>query len=238
MVRARVLAWAGSLGAVALLGACSRFSVTAGTPLPDVSNRYACGGTTYKQVMADLGPPHKVTRVAGGFAFLYEYQDANENQVTVTLANLAAPFTGGTSEVTSSVGSFLAGTFGPSYAWAQGTSRIAFLTFDDSGTLRAAQNQVSKIDLGQQFAFTWLISPQPASDIGALSEPSQTHRWGRRNLRPIPRTLNELQSPDAGPYGFERTGTPRGAGQRSNTQIPPLTGPEEERRRQGNFADE
>ena len=52
----------------------------------------------------------------------------------------------------------------------------------------------------------------------------------------IPITLNALQSPTAGPYGFEQRGTPRDAGQRSSEQLRPLERFEEDLRRAGDFS--
>ena len=226
------------IAALALLPGCSNFSVEAGKPLKRVEGRLPVGETTYTEVMADMGPPHAVTPVGGGgFAFLYEHQDAQENQLTIAFAVLVSPFTEVGSAFSSAPAFFLS-TIGPSIARAGGTSRVAVLIFDDDGTLRSAADEVREVDLGNQLAITWLVAPQAASDIGMLSEARLVHRWGKRNLNAIPTSLNELQSPDAGPYGFEQRGTPRGAGQRSNAQVRPLEFEEEERRRNGEFAED
>jgi hypothetical protein len=213
---------------VLVLCGCTTFSLESGSPLPDLPETYRPGAVTYKQVMADMGPPHRVTPVAGGFAFLYEYAQLDEGQFTITLATLYSPFVE-IPEDEWAIGT----TVGPTISKVAGKTDVAVLTFDDTGALRGARVGRRDADMGTQRGFTWLLNPQSVSNMPLMRETKPEMRWGMQKLRRMPIQLNELQDPTAGPYGFQQTGTPWRAGQRSNTQLVPLTSREQKLLKKG-----
>lgn len=150
----------------------------------------------YHQVLRVLGPPHAVSAVDHGMAFLYEEVDLTERQIGISL---------GTNDVS---------LFKAVLAREIADRQVLVLIFDADGKIRAHSYRQWSDIAAQGGALQVVFVVANVADEGDLNDPPPAHRWGGGLLEPdLARQLNRPNSLDAGHTGIEQKGTPTNIGQ-------------------------
>ncbi len=187
-----------AIALLALLAAdCTTLGKRVGEPVPDAIDRVTIGTTSDRQVVADLGPPTRMSALPDGMVMIYEYLDGTERQIGINLDFIALDFL--------------------KIAVGRGVARreVLVLKFDKSGNVQGKALRRWTDDVGRGGAVQLFFVAIPTVDSSYLKEPSTQHDWGQRMLRPLPATLNSAQDMASGEHGVELLGTPEGAGQRT-----------------------
>lgn len=190
-------------------------------PIAWNASRFVEGETHYGKVLGELGPPLRLSRYGNGVAFLYEYLLVKEGQIGI---------------------SYDGEEFGAAWKWlelvkfsfgnANANRQTLIMIFDRKGTLRSERFLTWDQKLGSGFSFQFLVEAGSIVDTTAVRSEVEAYDWGAMMLRPLPQTLNAVQSIDDGRFGLEQRGTPNRAGQRalemrpseSESFLPFLTG--------------
>src|SRR6516225_6647149 len=202
---------AGSLAALWLLSGCSSFRTEMGRPLTVKPNEFAEGLTRVDTVVHEFGPPHQVSRLSDGFAFLYEYSAISEFQLGFS-ANLP-----------------IVRWFKFVKAWNHLDQDSLILIFDDQGVLQSAGSDGWKESLGGGSAVQILFVSISLSDVSKILRPADAHSWGKRLLQPLPVALNSASSLRTGEHGLQQRIAPDYAGQQMLEMTKPKTEKEKKR---------
>ena len=197
-----ILGW---LAASWLLAGCSSFRTEMGRPLPAKLDDFAEGRTRVESVVRELGPPNQASRMADGFAFLYEYSLLNEFQLGFSM-NLP-----------------IVRWFKFVKAWNRLDQQGLLLTFDGEGVLRSAGVGKWQENLGGGSAVQILVVVMSLSDVAELLRPADAHDWGELLLQPPPIALNSAQSLRNGEHGLQQRIAPDYAGQHTLEMEKPST---------------
>jgi hypothetical protein len=203
MKRSAVNAVGCALGLWFLAG-CSSFRTELGRP-PSTKPAFAEGTTRVAAVLHELGPPHQVSRLSSGFAFLYEYSCMREFQLGFNVNYPVLRY------------------FKFVKAWNGLDQQVLLLTFDDRGVLQSVGAKGWKEDLGGGSAVQILVAVASLSDISELLHPADANSWGSGLLQPVPIALNAGQSVHTGAHGLQQRIAPRYAGQETLEMSEPYT---------------
>lgn len=183
------------LGSVALLTSCSSFRTEVGHPLAQTSTSMIEGETKARTVIHELGPPHAVSSLPEGFAFLYEYSRVNEFQWGINLDVLHLPY------------------FKIIKADSQLSEAAQVFAFDRQGVLRAQGSAAWREKLGSGGALQLIISALSLTDTTAFRRLPDPLLWGRGQLQRPPVTLNSAQNLRSGTQGLQQRIAPVFVGQ-------------------------
>jgi len=211
ILHARSSTLACGLAALWLVSGCSSFRTEMGRPVILKTNEFAEGFTRVDTVVHELGPPHQVSRLSDGFAFLYEYSAISEFQLGFS-ANL--PVVRWLKFVK---------------AWNHLDQDSLILTFDDQGVLRSAGSDGWKESLGGGSAVQILFVSISLSDVSKILRPADAHAWGKQLLQPVPVALNSASSLRTGEHGLQQRIAPDYAGQQTLEMTKPKTEKEKKR---------
>ena len=180
------------------LTACSSFRTEVGRPLWPAPSPLVAGETRVETVVHQLGPPHAISPLPGGFVFLYEYSRVSEFQWGIGLGLIHLPFFDYFKVI--SANSHL-------------SESVNLLTFDEQGVLRAQGSATWREKLGGGQALQWVISVMSLTDTTAFRDLPDASLWGRALLQPPPVTLNSAQDLRTGASGVQQRLAPLFVGQ-------------------------
>ena len=159
---------------------------------------YELGETHRDQVLAELGPPLKMTILPDGYAFMYEGLDTKELQIGFTLPIPVVNW------------------FKFVVARADYNHHVMMYQFDRENILLAAAGDETHFDLGNSTAI------QPVLSVQMLFDPSEVEddivhftQWPAFCLWSLPETINRANSMNTGTAGIEQRGTAPSIGQRT-----------------------
>jgi len=159
---------------------------------------YRPGVTHRDEVLADMGPPHKMTVLPEGYAFMYESVDTLELQLGFSIPVPVLRW------------------FKIISANADYSHRVLFYQFDAQDRLVASDDEDTRFDLGDTLAVQPVVSVKLAFDTSSVeNEVVDIQQWPAFCLQPLPQTLNRANAVNTGVAGIERRGTAPYAGQRS-----------------------
>jgi hypothetical protein len=174
---------------------CSTISTEVGQPLPESPSSLVEGTTRVETVVHDLGPPHAISALPDGFAFLYEYSRVSEFQLGMSLDFLQLPY------------------FKVIKADSNLSEAARLLTFDEQGVLRAQGSAAWREKLSGGGALQLIVSVLSLTDTTAFRREPDPLTWGRGNLQRPPVTLNSAQDPRLGSNGLQQRIAPVFVGQ-------------------------
>lgn len=187
----------GLLLGLVLLGGCTQWRYDLGTPiLPDQLSE-AAAGMPLGEVLANLGPPHRVSATTDGYVLAWEFWKIREDTIGLSLGALGTDL--------------LSVDWGK--ARVSGDFLIAF--FDHQHRLTASAFSQWQGDAGGGRAIQPMIGLVSLVDVEDLVDELPHHDWGAGLLEPLPVAVNSDSRPDTGQNGIQRRGTPVGIGQQS-----------------------
>ena len=143
----------------------------------------------------ELGPPHAVSSLPDGFAFLYEHSQVSEFQFGLSLKFLHLPY------------------FKVIKADSKLSEAARLFTFDEQGVLRAHGSAAWRQKLGGGGALQLIISVLSLTDTTAFRREPDALTWGRGNLQRPSVTLNSAQDLRLGSNGIQQRISPVFVGQ-------------------------
>lgn len=186
-----------ALCASALLSGCSVWSYDLGKPLSELDVPANHEQAQLSEVLARLGPPHRLAAGDSGYVMAWEYWLVSEASVGFSLGFMGADFL--------------------SMDW--GDARVKgeylLLTFDREHELVSSTVSQWDNDAGGGGAVQPLLGFVSVVDVDDLTERMPQHRWGAAALKPLPNAINNPSNPDLGQGGLQQRGTPTGTGQQS-----------------------
>lgn len=190
MVRASII-----FTALLLVGCTQRFHQL-GVPLPSVQAE-PVAGASLQSVMAQLGPPQRLTRGASGWVMGWEHWRITESAFGASLGVL--------------------GVDALTFDWGDARVRGDFLlvSFDANHFATSVSRATWDNDVGGGTAVQPLVGVAPLMNVADLLVPLPHHGWGAATLMPLPRAMNNENRPGMGSNGLEQRGTPTGIGQRT-----------------------
>ncbi len=179
-----------------LLGGCTQRFYALGMPLPPEDSE-PVAGASLQTVLAQLGPPQRLTRTAAGWTMGWEHWRVSESAVGASLGVL--------------------GVDALTFDWGDARVRGDFLmiSFDADREARSVSRVVWDNDIGGGTAVQPFLGVAPILDVADLLVPLPQHGWGAGALMPLPTALNSDNRPGMGSNGLEQRGTPTGIGQRA-----------------------
>jgi hypothetical protein len=183
--------------ALAISGcALNRKKIGQGMAFP--AEPYQTGVTRRDDVLAELGPPLKMTVLPGGYAFMYESLDTQELQIGFSLPVPVVSW------------------FKFIVAQADYDHNVMIYIFDKQHRLIAADDEATHFDLGNTMAVQPVVTVQLLFDTTAVeNEVIDFAQWPAYCLLPLPQTLNRANSMNVGVAGVEQRGTASSVGQRT-----------------------
>lgn len=181
---------------VYLLSGCSQLRYELGTrlspdALPDPGQEVSLA-----EMLASLGPPHRLSAVGSGYVAAWEFWQIREDSIGISLGALGADLM--------------------SMDWGRGHMQGDFLlvTFNRQHRVTGSSFARWSSDAGggraiQPFGLVSL------ADVEDLLDQMPQHQWGAALLESLPRMINSSSRPDTGQNGIQRRGTPTGTGQQS-----------------------
>lgn len=178
-----------------LCGCTQRF-YQLGTPLPPATSE-PVAGAPLQSVMAQLGPPQRLTRTASGWTMGWEHWRVVESAFGASLGVL--------------------GIDALTFDWGDARVRGDFLlvSFDADRQVSSVSRAVWDNDIGGGSAVQPFVGVAPVVDVADLLVPLPHHGWGASALMPLPTAINNDNRPGMGSNGLEQRGTPPGIGQRT-----------------------
>jgi hypothetical protein len=159
---------------------------------------YQHGITHRDEVLAELGPPLKLTVLPGGYAFMYEGLDTQELQLGFSLPIPVVSW------------------FKFVIARADYDHQVMVYLFSHDHILTASGGDETHFDLGNSMAIQPVVTVQMLFDTSAVeNEIVDFTQWPAFCLRPLPETLNRQTSLNGGVAGVEQRGTGPSVGQRA-----------------------
>lgn len=153
--------------------------------------------TKVSNVLEQLGPPSKLSKLNGGLVFIYESVDIDEYQI-----GFSAKY------------DFFR-WFKFSFAKGKADREILLLIFDNNGFLVAKTYNNIEENLGSGQAVSFLYSIDSLVDSSKLEEAPGALAWGSSLLQPLPIALNYSNNLGTGESGVEQLGAPNSVGQHS-----------------------
>lgn len=185
------------LAAVLLLcGGCTMIRTESGQPIEVTALPEPGESVHYRDVLARLGPPNRMSASESELLFLYEHISSRERQLGLSLdiewLNL----------------------FKFNYGRGETDREAAVMVFDPDGDLRACHYATWADDLGGGIAVQFIVSILSVVDTSELEADPFQHHWAARLLEPnLAVGLNDPHSLETGRAGLEQRGTPDHAGQ-------------------------
>lgn len=176
---------------------CTMLGKRIGEPIDIDQAELKEGVTNVAKIIALLGPPTLISALPDGMVMVYEYVDANEQQLGINLDFIGLDW------------------FKFSFGSAEAKREGLLLIFDADGLLRAQDFQKWTEKLGTGLGFQLFFVAMPTVDTRYLNVKPEQLRWGRAALESLPVTLNTTQSLVSGASGIEMRGTPDSVGQRT-----------------------
>lgn len=188
-----------ALVACVVLGACTQIGNKIGNNYrAELAPLLRGEAETVDDVMAAMGPPHRVAAAGGGYAFLYHHYDIEEDQVGL---GSTLPFLE---------------WFKLSLASAEADELVTVMTFDDQDQLLTISHWKDLEELGQAGSMMLAIQFSSVIDSSRITtDPWPINNWGKSLLKPLPAALNDVHAPDSGDAGLELRDTPARVGQRT-----------------------
>jgi hypothetical protein len=180
-----------------ILQGCTRWTYDIGPRLSAQQKPAVADGLLVGNVLEELGPPHRMSALASGYVLAYEYWHIVEDKIGVSLGAAGADFL--------------------TLDWGNARTRGEFLllSFNSQHLLVDSTFEVWERDAGGGAGIQPFASVVSVVDVGDLTNPMPTHRWGAFSLQELPVTLNANNHPETGQAGLEQRGTPSNIGQRS-----------------------
>lgn len=182
--------------ALLLLAGCTQRHYQLGQPLTAV-DADPVAGMSLHAVMAQLGPPQRLSRTASGWTLGWEYWRISQRAVGVSLG--------------------LVGVNALSFDWGDARVRGDFLLVSFNAGHRVTA--VSRAGWDNTIAGGSSVQPfvgvAPLVNVDDLLVPLPQHGWGAAALMALPTAVNNENRPGMGSNGLEQRGTPTGAGQRT-----------------------
>lgn len=176
--------------------ALGRKSVCPGLTAPQTVYREHV--THRDDVLADLGPPLKITRMPEGYAFMYEALDTRELQLGFSIP---VPVLNWFKIVT---------------ADADYNHHVLVYQFDQQHRLVAWDDESTHFDLGDSLAIQPVVTVEFIFDTSSVeNETINAAQWPAYCLLPLPQALNRNRALNTGVAGVEQRGTTTSVGQRS-----------------------
>jgi hypothetical protein len=172
-----------------LLSGCARYQTERGKLIDESSIVLEEGETRREDILRNLGPPDQICALPGGCAFLYEYFNALEKQLGL------------------SIGWKWLSLFKFAYGWAGADRQALFLIFDNDEILRSSEYRAWEEDLGSGFSIAFIYSLVSLVDMSHLEEESAAHGWGTGLLRPPSLTPDEQRKLEEEAKGIHLWGT-------------------------------
>lgn len=161
-------------------------------------NHYQIGVTHRNEVLDELGPPLKITKLPDGYAFMYEGLDTQELQLGFSLPVPVINW------------------FKFVIARADYDHLVLVYLFDQKHRLVAKAGDDTHFDLGSSTAVQPVLAVEMLFDTSAVeNEVVNFIEWPTFCLRPLPETLNRHNTMNTGTDGFEQRGTATVVGQRA-----------------------
>ena len=186
------------LAAPVLFSGCSlmRKEISPNLTLP--AQPYERGVTHRDEVLAELGPPLKLTVLPDGYAFMYEGLDTKELQIGFSLPIPVINW------------------FKFVVAQADYNHQVLVYWFDHDNRLISTAGDNAHFDLGNSMTVQPIITVQAMFDTSDVEqEIVDFTEWPAFCLLPLPQTLNRHNSMNGGVAGIEQRGTAPLVGQRS-----------------------
>lgn len=179
-----------------LLCGCTQRFYQLGTPLPP-AEREPTAGLSLQSVLAQLGPPQRLTATASGWTMGWEHWRVSESAVGASLGVL--------------------GVDALTFDWGDARVRGDFLliSFNAERVATSVSRMVWDNDIGGGTAVQPFFAVAPILDVADLLVPLPQHGWGASMLMPLPTAINNENRPGMGSNGLEQRGTPTGIGQRA-----------------------
>lgn len=178
-----------------LLAGCTQSSYRMGADVPAAFQ--AVPGIPLAEVLAELGPPIRVSSSSQGWVMGWERWRVDEASLGLSLGLIGVDLL--------------------SLDWGDARVRGDFLMlgFDRQHRLMDSARVAWDNDVGDGSAVLPLIGGVPVVSVADLLRPLPYHAWGGASLLPLPTALNNAQRPDMGTTGIEQRGTPSALGQRA-----------------------
>lgn len=182
---------------VLLSGGCSQYYYDLGQPLSAAESPSSDDEMHLTEVLAQLGPPQRVSATPAGYVLAWEHWDIRENKIGFSLG--------------------FAGADAMSIDWGRAKVKGEFLLLGFDHEHRLTDSTFMDWDsyAGGGRALQPFVGLVPVVDVDDLLVQMPQHRWGAASLDALPTTLNSDNRPDMGQNGIEQRGTPTTVGQRS-----------------------
>jgi len=180
-----------------LQAGCTQWYYDLGTPLEEKNIPRIEQGLTVTQVLANLGPPQRVSAVANGYILAWEHWHLKEQTLGVSLGAMGADL------------------FSLDWGDLRVKGEFLLVTFNKQHQMTASTRSQWDNNGGGGKAIQPLLGLVPLVDADDLVGRMPQHRWGASLLKRLPRALNNDSNPNTGQNGIEQRGTPSAIGQRS-----------------------
>lgn len=181
---------------LAALSGCSQSYYQLGEAIPN-SSMNDWEQQPLQLLLAELGPPHRISGIPGGYVMGWEHWKIEKRALGVSLGPIGAD------------------ALQLDWGDAESTADFFLVTVNQSNQVTGASRNTLVSKIGAGVALQPLAGFAPLAELDDLITPMPQHQWGASLLLPIHETLNSTASPDVGTAGVEQRGTPRGAGQRT-----------------------
>jgi hypothetical protein len=180
-----------------LLSACTQWRYELGEPLSASQAPDASQSPALADVLAQLGPPQRLSAIDGGYVLAWEHWQIRESSLGFSLGSLGVDIL--------------------SVDWgdARVEGEFLLLTFNRGHQLTASTFSRWDADAGSGAALQPLFGLVSVVDVDDLVRRMPQHDWGAAALKRLPEALNTPSRPDMGQAGIEQRGTPTGIGQQS-----------------------
>jgi hypothetical protein len=193
--RARILL---ALLVIPLLSGCiSVRYYELGVPLTEGDSPNPDDGVSLNTVMANIGPPVRMSATANGYVMAWEYWYITERKVGFSLGAAGADFLSIDWGKTNAEGDFL------------------LMSFDREHRLLSSHFEEWDRDAGGGQGVQPFLSAVDVVDVDDLLRPLRQHVWGFNSLGGLSATLNRDNRMDTGQNGIQQRGTTRAVGQES-----------------------
>jgi len=150
----------------------------------------------YSDVLAEYGPPTKMSALPDGMVFLYEHVKLTERQYGLILPG--------------EIGNWIKAV----YASADADVEAMLFVFDGQGELQSAGAQTWSSDAGAGMSLTLIFSAGSFTDTEQYElSATQSLEWGKALTKPLLVTLNSRQNLESGINGVQLTTNSKGIGQ-------------------------
>jgi len=168
-----------------------------GEPLTEADSPAVEDGVTLHDVMANLGPPLRLSATPNGYIMAWEYWYVKERKIGFSLGVAGADFL--------------------SIDWGDANASGDFLlmSFDREHRLLTSHFEEWDRNAGGGQGVQPFVSAIDVVDVQDLLRPLSQHRWGFNSLEDLPVSLNRDSRMDTGQNGIQQRGTTDAVGQQS-----------------------